>query len=49
MGAEQAGLKSVWVNRFEWDWPLKDKASAELHDLNGLIELLGIEESRRSN
>ena len=49
MGAEQAGLKSVWVNRFGRDWPLKDKPSAELHDLNGLIELLSIEESRRSN
>ena len=40
IGTEQAGLQSVWINRFGNEWPYEKQTSVELRDLNELVELL---------
>ena len=40
IGTEQAGLQSVWINRFRNEWSYEKQTSVELRDLNELVELL---------
>ena len=40
MGAQQAGLQAVWVNRNGNEWPHGTSAHAEVSDLAQLVTLL---------
>ncbi len=41
VGAREAGMQTVWVNRESIDWPEEfERAQAEINDLNQLIALL---------
>ena len=45
IGAEEAGLQSAWMNRFDREWPFEKQPSAELHNLNDLVEFIEIKKS----
>ncbi|MBT4395859.1 MAG: HAD family hydrolase, partial [Acidiferrobacteraceae bacterium] len=40
IGAQQAGLKAVWVNRNGDDWTHDETPHAEVNDLAQLVEVL---------
>ena len=45
IGAEEAGLQSAWMNRFDREWPFEKQPSAELHNLNDLVEFIEIKKN----
>jgi putative hydrolase of the HAD superfamily len=43
IGAREVGMRTVWVNRDNQEWPRELRAAdAEIRDLHGLIDLLGV-------
>ena len=40
IGAQEAGLQSVWMNRFQKVWPHEKTPTHELHGLKDLVNLL---------
>ena len=40
IGAQEAGLQSVWMNRFQNKWPLEEKVPLEVCSLNQLINFM---------
>ena len=41
-GAHAAGMRAVWVNRHHIEWPGASPPDAVIHDLSGLLPLLGL-------
>ena len=46
LGAQRAGVRTVWLNRFAADWPAHlTPPSAQVHDLQALVALLEFDEA----